>query len=508
MNNHYDLGIIGRTDSYKFAGHWKMMRPGTEVVNSYLESRGGRFPKTIFFGLQYYLKKYLSGKVVTPEQVERAREFATFHLGTDKYFNYDGWMYIATELGGKLPLEIKAVPEGVLVSTSNILVNVKNTDKKCGWLVGYVEGLLMKVWYPITIASNGFYLKLLLKKYFDKTSDEEVTKSIINFEMHDFSYRSCSSEEQSGIGGGAHLLNYRGTDNIQGILFAQDWYNAQEFPGYSVAASEHSISTAFGRGEGEREYVLNLLKNFPDTILSIVADTYNVYEFVKMLCEDKEIRELILSRPKGNHIVPRPDSGYPPEVLSKILDILWHGFGGTYNSKGYKVINPAVRIIQGDGIDFAMTEEILQVITDNGYAADNLVFGSGSALMNKNFDRDTNKFAFKNCFIVVNGEVINTQKDPFTSLGKKSKIGELKLTPLGGFDGEFMTISSVSAGANRSTFDCTVDALKVVFLNGEVLIEYLYDDIKKKVDDYFRIQYNHIDAIDFSKFHAIQKEAA
>jgi nicotinamide phosphoribosyltransferase len=47
------------TDSYK-ASHWLQYPPGTDRMFSYIESRGGRYPATVFFGLQYILKNYLS----------------------------------------------------------------------------------------------------------------------------------------------------------------------------------------------------------------------------------------------------------------------------------------------------------------------------------------------------------------------------------------------------------------------------------------------------------------
>jgi nicotinamide phosphoribosyltransferase len=315
--------------------------------------------------------------------------------------------------------------------------------------------------------------------------------------MHDFAYRSVTTEEQAQIGGGAHLLNFMGTDNIQGILWAQDWYLAKAFPGYSVYASEHMISTAYGKGLGEREYVLALLKTFPKGKISIVADTYDVYKFTQMLAEDAEIKELILSRAPGDTVVVRPDSGNPPEVISKLLNILWNGFGGTYNTKGYKVLNPAIRIIQGDGIDFQMTAEILHIMKSNMFAPDNLVFGSGSALLNKNFDRDTQKFAFKASFIVINGQRVNVQKDPITSSGKKSKTGELILHPVSNGK-NFMTFSSSDHEENLATFHSYVDALRVVFLNGEMLIEDDYDTIKDRVT----VHFNHEKQtdIDFSQF--------
>ncbi len=60
--------LLLMTDSYKFT-HWRQYPPGTERVYSYIESRGGMFAETVFFGLQYYLKRYLQGEVFTAEDM-------------------------------------------------------------------------------------------------------------------------------------------------------------------------------------------------------------------------------------------------------------------------------------------------------------------------------------------------------------------------------------------------------------------------------------------------------
>lgn len=478
MFTEFKNSILSRTDSYKFGSHWDMLKKDTTEVYSYLESRGGKFPKTVWCFLNPILKKYLAGVVVTPEAVEQAREFSKFHLGKAEYFNYDGWMYIARELGGKLPIEIKAPKEGLLIGTSNVLITIKNTDPRCAFVVGYIESLIMKVWYPITIATNGFYLKLLLKKYYDETSDE----TDLSFKMHDFAYRSVTTEEQAEIGGAAHLLNFMGTDNIRGILWVMENYNAGVC-GFSVNATEHAVATPYGRGDGEREYVLTLLDKFLDGILSVVADSYDVYGFAKMLSEDPEIKAKILAR--DGVFVVRPDSGDPVEVNSKLLNILWKGFGGEFNSKGYKVLDKHVRIIQGDGIDLNMTKAILDMMKTNGYSACNLVFGSGSALLNKGFDRDTQKFAFKASFNIINGEEVFVQKDPITSSSKKSKKGRLILHPV--LNGNFTTYSSANGEAGFSSY---VDTLKVVFLNGEVINgDVEFADIRKILEEYIEIEY-------------------
>ena len=161
----YDNPIL-RTDSYKFS-HWLQYPEGVTNQFNYLESRGGKYPETLFFGLQYYLKEYLTRRITT-DMVKEADTFAKLH-GVP--FNRDGWMYIARELGGRIPLKIKAVPERYLVPTHKALMTVEATDPKCFWVVGWFETELMRIWYPITVATNSFYCKRSIYESLVKTSD-------------------------------------------------------------------------------------------------------------------------------------------------------------------------------------------------------------------------------------------------------------------------------------------------------------------------------------------------
>ena len=140
------------TDSYKVTHHY-FYPEGTEKIYSYLESRvGSEFNKTIFYGLQYIIKKYLEGQVVSEEKIDQADALIASHIG-EGIFNRDGWEYILDKHDGMLPVEIKAVPEGTPVDVSNVLMSVENTDRKSFWLVNYLESLLLQVWYPSTVAT-------------------------------------------------------------------------------------------------------------------------------------------------------------------------------------------------------------------------------------------------------------------------------------------------------------------------------------------------------------------
>ena len=146
--------LILHSDSYKSC-HYLGYPPGMTYGHYYLESRGGEFGHTVFFGLQYYLKKFLSQRITT-EDVTEAGLLLTAH---GEPFNWKGWNRIVTVHGGRLPMKIRAVPEGSVIPTHNVLMTVESTDEELAWVPSYFETLLMRAWYPITVATTSFYVK-------------------------------------------------------------------------------------------------------------------------------------------------------------------------------------------------------------------------------------------------------------------------------------------------------------------------------------------------------------
>ena len=159
--------IMLLTDSYKVSHHVQYP-PKTTLVYSYFESRGGLHDEICFFGLQYLIKKYLVGQVVTEAKIQQAAEILGAHLGPT-IFNEAGWRYILQTHGGKLPVRIKALPEGTVIGVKNCCMTIENTDPKCYWLVNYLETLLVEVWYPMTVATNSREMKKILMHYLNKT---------------------------------------------------------------------------------------------------------------------------------------------------------------------------------------------------------------------------------------------------------------------------------------------------------------------------------------------------
>lgn len=464
--------LILLADAYKYSHH-KLYYPGTNKIYSYLESRGGWFDQTVFFGLQYYLKHYLEGAVITKQKIEEASELLPQVFGRDDVFDKSKFEYILKRHGGKLPVRIKAVPEGSVVPVQNVLMTIENTDPQCFWLTNFLETLLMQIWYPNTVASLSHEIRKVVERYYDDTASYS-SKAGIDFVLNDFGFRGVSSVESAGIGDAAHLLSFRGSDTIEGSVFARRYYGAKTMYGLSVPATEHSICTLLGE-EGELEVFEHVLKTFPTGIVSVVSDSYNIFRACSEYWGEK-LKETVLKR-EGTLVI-RPDSGDPVFTFLKVFDILMEKFGYSINEKGYKVLPPQVRVLQGDGIDIETIRAIYGALKINGVSAENLVLGMGGALLQK-LDRDTQKFAFKCSYAEISGKGIDVQKHPveidhhgvMRQSFKKSKAGKLKLIQTA--EG-YKTVKVNEMPEYK-------DQLVTVFENGKIIQEETFEAIRNRL---------------------------
>lgn len=463
------------SDSYKYS-HSTQYPSNMVSMYDYMESRGGQYPATKFFGLQYYLKRYFSTPI-TMDEVYEASAYAESH-GVP--FDLQSWVHIVVEHNGWLPVKIKAVPEGSLIPTGNVLMTVESTDPKVPWVAGWLETILMKVWYPTTIATKSHYVMQMLLKY--------GSPDWAKFAYHNFGDRGSSSVESAAIGGMAHLsAGFYGTDNFNSLRYASEYYGA-DIAGYSVFATEHSTTTSYGR-DGEEQFVYDQLVANPDApIISFVADSYDVFNFVDFCTKpDSRIRKLVESRPHQKLIL-RPDSGDPIEVLRSITRIMFH------QNKVKHIINEKNQcvftdfgILWGDGITSKQIDDILNDVTYRGYAAENFIFGSGGDLM-QNLTRDTCKFAIKCSSITTETKIryankeghrvitnnIDVYKDPITDPGKKSKKG--KVTTYYNPSTNTYFVDKV----NRDFDNSSREVLKPVYLNGELLFDDKLDWIRER----------------------------
>uniref|UniRef100_A0A671T3Y6 Nicotinamide phosphoribosyltransferase n=1 Tax=Sinocyclocheilus anshuiensis TaxID=1608454 RepID=A0A671T3Y6_9TELE len=427
-----EFNILLATDSYKVT-HYKQYPPNTSKVYSYFECREKKtdptklrkvkYDKTVFYGLQYILHRYLKGQVVTREKIQEAKEVYREHF-QDDVFNEKGWNYI-------------------------------------------LETILVQSWYPITVATNSREQKKILAKYLMETSG---SLEGLEYKLHDFGYRGVSSQETAGIGASAHLVNFKGTDTVAGICVIKKYYGTKDpVPGFSVPAAEHSTITAWGK-DHEKDAFEHIIKQFPSVPVSIVSDSYDIYNACEKIWGE-DLRGLIEMRSADAPLVVRPDSGNPLDTVLKVLEILGKKFPLIENSKGYKVLPPYIRVIQGDGVDINTLQEIVEGMKEHRWSIENIAFGSGGALLQK-LTRDLLNCSFKCSYVVTNGLGVNVFKDPVADPNKRSKKGRLSLhrTP----SGDFVTLEEGKGDLE----EYGEDLLHTVFRNGKIVKTYTFDEVR------------------------------
>jgi nicotinamide phosphoribosyltransferase len=456
----HSFNLILNTDSYK-ASHYLQYPPGAEYISSYVECRGGDFPEAVFFGLQAFIKQYLL-KPISLADIEEAEPLLHAH-GVP--FHRAGWEHILRNCGGLLPLEISALPEGMLVPLHNVMLQVVNTDPACYWLTSYIETALVRaLWYPVTVATQSREIKKIIARYLTETAD---SLDGLPFKLHDFGARGASSLETAMLGGMAHLVNFQGTDTLAALVAARRYYGA-DMPAFSIPAAEHSTMTSWG-DDGESEAYANMLKQFggPGKVLAVVSDSYDLWNAIENIWGGS-LKAAVQN--SGGTLVIRPDSGDPVAIVTEALERLMRIFGASTNSKGYRVLPDFIRVIQGDGISRRSIPQILAAMKKRKQSADNVTFGMGGELLQK-LNRDDMSFAMKASAICVNGKWRDVYKDPLTGPEKKSKRGRLALVR--DEAGELITIALAELGGRENL-------LRPVFRDGNLLVETSFDEVRAR----------------------------
>jgi len=446
--------------------------------------------KSVFFGLQYYIKEYLISQwneLFFDKPLEDVvKEYKRFH----KHFSF---VDVSTEHIeklhnlGYLPLEIKALSEGTLVDEKVPYYTIYNTHPDFAWLVNFLETQMSTVIWDLTTNAT-------ISNMYRKVLDKWATKTTgfvngVEWQGHDFSMRGRSSIE-SCLNQAGHLLSFNGTDTIPAVLMLEKYYNAnieQELVGSSVPASEHSVMTSYGK-EDELGAFKRLLEQFPTGILSVVSDSFDLWkvctEFLPQLKND------ILNR--EGKLVIRPDSGDPVDIIcglynhtisddapisrtfkheaKGVVELLWDVFGGTINEQGYKVLDSHIGCIYGDSITLERAEQICKRLEAKGFASTNIVFGIGSYTFNCN-TRDSLGIAVKSTYCEVDGECREIFKDPITDDGtKKSAKGLLAVINNKLIDQT--TWDVVNSEENQ---------LKTVFKDGKLLKDFTLQEVRNNL---------------------------
>lgn len=464
------------TDVYKL-GHMRLYPEGTTKVYSYLVARSAKkFDRTVWFGLQAVIKQWLLAPV-TKGMADEFIEYYQLILGPVPQDVHQKVYQLAAL--GYWPVSIKSAPEGSVVDVKNVLMTMTNTHPDFAWTVGFLESMVLKVWNTSTVATSSLGFRRLFQRYAEETASQEAAV-MVPFQVHDFGYRGCSSEETAELSGMAHLTSFLGTDTVPAVKAAVKVYAATAPIGLSVPATEHSVMCAFGR-DGEQRAFEHALDQNPSGIVSIVSDTYSLWNVATRILP--ALKERILAR--DGKVVIRPDSGEPKLILcgdpselpgspahKGLIRLLDELFGSTINSKGYRELNPKIGVIYGDGMYYSRIADILGTIKEMGYATTNLVIGVGGILLQQH-NRDDMGFAIKATFAVVNGEERELFKDPVTDPGKRSHKGLVSLhrTP----EGAYYTVDRQTAEQEQGGL------LVEVYRDGKLLVSETFQGIRDRI---------------------------
>ncbi len=448
------------TDSYKL-GHFLQYPAGTRAISAYVTTRGNSFrPEVMFFGLQMFLKEYLS-RPITRADIDEAEEVATLH---GQPFDRAGWTHIVNVHGGYLPLRIEALQEGLVVRRDVPVVQVANTDPELPWLTSYMEtALLRAVWYPSTVATMAWRIKQAIRPFLERTSDR--AEELISASISDFGARGTASLEQTGLGGAAHLVHFSSTDSLPGVLHARRYYGAL-MAGRSVPASEHTTVTAWGQTR-EAEAYSNMIERFARFgAYSIVADSFDLNNAVADIL-GKKLQTRI--RAANATLIVRSDSGDPIDTPVQVVAQLAYAFGTHLNGKGFKVLDNNVRVIQSDGVSLQNIQMILGRLEGMGFSSENISFGMGSSLLQK-VSRDTLSFTMRASALQDEGGVWrdigrrpgNPQEKPPT-LGRQAVVQE---------EGDIFAVPLGELGQRPNL-------LQPVWENGKLLRDLAFDEIRE-----------------------------
>ncbi|MDE1918433.1 MAG: nicotinate phosphoribosyltransferase [Sphingomonadales bacterium] len=456
----FPANLILATDSYKHS-HFLQYPPEMRVLSAYIEARQNILSnRVLFLGLQPFLIGHLSHPV-TMADVKEAEEVTRAH-GVP--FNRAGWERIVTIHGGHLPLSISALPEGMIVPTGVPLVQVENTDPALGWLTTFIEtALLRAIWYPTTVATISWRCRAIIRAGLLKTSDDPEGQ--LPFKLHDFGARGVSSAESASLGGMAHLVNFSGTDTMEGLMAARRYYDA-DMAGFSIPAAEHSTITAWGR-EREGDAYANMLARFDEGAVAVVSDSYDLDRAVSQLWGGA-LYDKVMAH-KGTLVI-RPDSGDPVETPLRVLETLWGIFGGRVNGKGYRLLDDHVRVIQGDGMSPVTITRLIDRLVGAGFAIDNIAFGMGGGLL-QHVNRDTLSFAMKaDAMRDDAGLWHDIAKTPATDPAKRSKPGRQAVV----MDGDAPKAVRLDALGTRTNL------LQKVWRDGRLLCHHHFNAVRER----------------------------
>lgn len=495
-------------DFYK-ATHSKMYPANLTKIVSYLTPRGSRLKgenDLILFGLQAFIKEFLitnfqDNFFSIPEDkvVNEITRVLDATIGSQAY---DIEKIKSLHRLGYLPLEISAVPEGTIVPVEVPMLQLTNTHPNFPWIVEYIESVLSaEMWHGMISANVGYMYRKIVNKYYDKTVEDNIPRAKA---LGDFSFRGQESLSSATKSSAAFCLSFLNTATVPAIPWLEKYYNCdctKEPVAFGAVSTEHSVMCSNFAFDGDEITMFRrlLTELYPDTSFSVVSDSYDYWNVVDNILP--QLKKEILEH--NGTILIRGDSGNPVEVVTSTVMHLWEIFGGTVNSKGYKVLDPHVKAIYGDSISPQKAEQIFQILETNGFACNNVALGVGSFSMQcletedglAPYTRDTFHIAVKATYCedrdgneypifkdpknyrIVDGKHIPVDKVAVGEISKKSHKGMCcvsmnengKIVCEDGF-----TATTIKEVANKNMFI-------PVFRDGTMLKEYTLAEIRNRL---------------------------
>jgi nicotinamide phosphoribosyltransferase len=501
------------SDAYK-QSHRIQYPEGTTLVYSNWTPRSDRHANTdsgvVVFGIQSFLNKLTNDFDDNFFNLGRKRVVEEFRQGYLSYFGENPDVTHVTDLYdlGYLPIKVKALKEGTICPIGVPMLTIVNTKPEFYWIVNFLETIMStELWLPMTSATIAREYRTILDGWGDLTCDNN---DHVQFQGHDFSMRGMSGLEAAMASGAGHLLSFVGSDTIPAMYYLKEHYVADirgSLVACSIPATEHSVMSMGTKGDELGTFRRLITDTYPNGLISIVSDTWDLWKVLTDYVP--ALRDEILAR--DGKVVIRPDSGDPVDIIcgtgnvgplvsdaykqsrriqypegttsvladnipkiKGVIELLWDTFGGTINSKGYKVLDSHIGAIYGDSITIQRANEICSRLAAKGFASSNIVFGIGSFTYQFN-TRDTYGFAMKATYGEVNHVGREIFKDPVTDDGgKKSLKGLIRV--IQSPTGEIHAQDQVTPEEERTGL------LKTVYKNGLFVEVYTLDEIKSNLN--------------------------
>lgn len=423
-------------DFYKGCHNIMLPHGITKSVSYYTPrmSRVDMWQEVVHFGLQGFCKTYLIRYFNENFfEVDHDEIMANYTRIMDNCFGkeaYDPNKISELHKLGYLPIEIISVPEGTVVPMHCPIFGITNTHPNFAWVPQALESLISaEMWHPMIAATVGHSYRKIVNYWYERTCDDNIprARALGNF---DFRGEECLQSAVKAAGG--WCLSFLNTATVPAIPWLEDMYNCdctKELVAFGSPSTEHAVMCSNYAVDGDEITLLRrlLTEIYPNTSFSAVLDSYDYWNVVENILP--QLKSEILAH-NGCFLV-RGDSGDCVDVVTKTVFKLWEIFGGTINSKGYKVLNPHVKAIYGDSITIQRCEEIYRILDEYGFACSNVALGVGSFSFQcveenntlKPFTRDTFSSCIKATYCEIDGKPTPIFKDPKDGGFKRSQKG-------------------------------------------------------------------------------------